>query len=190
MPALPLPVSVQLASLPPRFTLNTVHVFSDFCCKKRSIVAQSTAPRIAAAGLAPTCFSMDQTDQTRSQASTGPAQMRLARVLSALQQPMVATSPTSGPSSRVTVAIIGLGRQGSTIDDEHPVGSPAYGIAKACAQSSTLELIAGADILEEKRSAFQAKWGRDIPGEPAVPTSKSDLGSGTGGPAACASFAA
>ena len=57
------------------------------------------------------------------------------------------------------VAIVGLGRMGSTIDDEFPPGSPAYSIAGACRASQRLEVIAGADIDPAKRAAFQARWG-------------------------------
>ena len=56
------------------------------------------------------------------------------------------------------VAIIGLGRMGSTIDDEHPQNSP-YSIAAACQSSERLQVIAGADIEAEKRTAFQTRWG-------------------------------
>ena len=56
------------------------------------------------------------------------------------------------------VAIIGLGRMGSTIDDEHPQNSP-YSIAAACQASDRLRVIAGADIDAEKRTAFQTRWG-------------------------------
>jgi predicted dehydrogenase len=57
------------------------------------------------------------------------------------------------------VAIIGLGRMGSTIDDERPTGSPAVSIAAACHASQRLEVVAGADIDPAKRDAFQARWG-------------------------------
>jgi predicted dehydrogenase len=59
-------------------------------------------------------------------------------------------------------AIIGLGRMGSTIDEEvkdYPAIPLPYSIAGACRQSSRLELVAGADLLPEKRSAFQERWG-------------------------------
>lgn len=57
------------------------------------------------------------------------------------------------------VAIVGLGRMGSTIDDELPAGSPAYSVAKACHVSQHLEVVAGADIDPAKRAAFEARWG-------------------------------
>ncbi|NUP98663.1 MAG: Gfo/Idh/MocA family oxidoreductase [Armatimonadetes bacterium] len=60
------------------------------------------------------------------------------------------------------VAIIGLGRMGSTIDDE-VVGYPSvalpYSIAATCAASERLELVAGCDLLAEKRQAFAERWG-------------------------------
>jgi predicted dehydrogenase len=56
------------------------------------------------------------------------------------------------------VAIIGLGRMGSTIDDEHPQLSP-YSIAAACQASERLQVVAGADIDPDKRTAFQVRWG-------------------------------
>ena len=60
------------------------------------------------------------------------------------------------------VAIIGLGRMGSTIDDEvkdYPVFTLPYSIAGACVASERLELAAGADLLPEKRDAFCERWG-------------------------------
>lgn len=57
------------------------------------------------------------------------------------------------------VAIVGLGRMGSTIDDELPPGSPAYSIAAACRDSARLHVVAGADIDPAKRTAFQERWG-------------------------------
>lgn len=57
------------------------------------------------------------------------------------------------------VAIIGLGRMGSTIDDELPAGSPAYSIAAACHASTRLQVVTGADIDATKREAFQTRWG-------------------------------
>jgi len=58
--------------------------------------------------------------------------------------------------------IIGLGRMGSTIDDEIKDSLPdwvPYSIASACQKIDELELIAGADILPEKREAFRQRWG-------------------------------
>jgi predicted dehydrogenase len=57
------------------------------------------------------------------------------------------------------VAIVGLGRMGSTIDNELPAGSPPYSIASACAASDRLQVIAGADIDSAKRQAFGERWG-------------------------------
>ena len=50
------------------------------------------------------------------------------------------------------VAIVGLGRIGSTLD---------MSIANACKASDRLELVAGADILPERREAFKTTWGID-----------------------------
>jgi predicted dehydrogenase len=58
-----------------------------------------------------------------------------------------------------SVAIIGLGRMGSTIDDETPAGAPAYSVAAACAASDRLTVVAGVDIDAAKRAAFQDRWG-------------------------------
>ena len=56
------------------------------------------------------------------------------------------------------VAIIGLGRMGSTIDEENPALAP-YSIPASCQASNRLEVVAGADLLREKRDAFREKWG-------------------------------
>ncbi|MEM7133993.1 MAG: Gfo/Idh/MocA family oxidoreductase [Chloroflexota bacterium] len=61
--------------------------------------------------------------------------------------------------SSYRVAIVGLGRMGSTIDDELPAGSPPYSVAAACQSSTHLEIIAGADTDIEKREAFEERWG-------------------------------
>ena len=64
--------------------------------------------------------------------------------------------------STTRVAIIGLGRMGSTICDEvadYPVFTLPFSIAGACVASEKLELIAGADLLPEKRQAFTERWG-------------------------------
>ncbi|MCE2458671.1 MAG: Gfo/Idh/MocA family oxidoreductase [Dehalococcoidia bacterium] len=53
---------------------------------------------------------------------------------------------------RYRVAIVGLGRIGSTLDES---------IANACAASERLELVAGADILPDRRDAFGETWGID-----------------------------
>lgn len=57
------------------------------------------------------------------------------------------------------VAIIGLGRMGSTIDDEFPDRSPPYSVAAACRASERLRVVAGADIDAAKRTAFAERWG-------------------------------
>lgn len=56
------------------------------------------------------------------------------------------------------VAIIGLGRMGSTIDDEGHFEVP-YSVAAATKASTRLELVAGADLQSEKRDAFSQRWG-------------------------------
>ena len=55
------------------------------------------------------------------------------------------------------VAVIGLGRMGSTIDDEAHFAVP-YSVAAATNASERLELVAGADLLAEKRDAFAERW--------------------------------
>ena len=59
------------------------------------------------------------------------------------------------------VAIIGLGRMGSTIDDEGHFAVP-YSVAAATKASEHLELVAGADVLPEKREVFQERWGAEV----------------------------
>lgn len=56
------------------------------------------------------------------------------------------------------VGIIGLGRMGSTIDDEGHTTKP-YAIAACCEAMDQLDLVAGADLQGDKREAFQARWG-------------------------------
>ena len=59
------------------------------------------------------------------------------------------------------VAIVGLGRMASTIDEEMPDVSTMdrpYSIAASCKASDRLELVAGADVAAEKRTAFQKRW--------------------------------
>jgi len=59
-------------------------------------------------------------------------------------------------------AIVGLGRMGSTIDDEIKDSLPdwvPYSIASACRKMDRVELVAGADILPDKREAFRQRWG-------------------------------
>ena len=60
------------------------------------------------------------------------------------------------------VAIVGLGRMASTIDAEvvdYPAITLPYSIAASCQASEKLQLIAGADIVAEKREAFGKRWG-------------------------------
>lgn len=60
------------------------------------------------------------------------------------------------------VAIVGLGRMASTIDDEvrdYGAITLPYSIAASCQEIEKVELVAGADILPEKREAFGNKWG-------------------------------
>jgi predicted dehydrogenase len=57
------------------------------------------------------------------------------------------------------VAVIGLGRMGSTIDDELAPGSPAYSVSSGVRASHRLELVAGADIDPAKREAYRTRWG-------------------------------
>ncbi len=60
------------------------------------------------------------------------------------------------------LAIVGLGRMASTIDAEvvdYPAITLPYSIAAACQEISQLRLVAGADVLPEKREAFRQKWG-------------------------------
>lgn len=56
------------------------------------------------------------------------------------------------------VGIIGLGRMGSTIDDEQHAIKP-YSITACCAEMDQLEVVAGSDLEENKRSAFTERWG-------------------------------
>ncbi|MBI4552068.1 MAG: Gfo/Idh/MocA family oxidoreductase [Candidatus Latescibacteria bacterium] len=59
-------------------------------------------------------------------------------------------------------AIVGLGRMGSTIDEEvvdYPAMALPYSIAGACQASPRIGLVAGADIRPEKRAAFRDRWG-------------------------------
>ena len=56
------------------------------------------------------------------------------------------------------VGIIGLGRMGSTIDDEGHSPLP-YSIAASCRASDHLDIAAGCDLHVEKREAFKDRWG-------------------------------
>ncbi|AWT59774.1 MAG: Myo-inositol 2-dehydrogenase [Candidatus Moanabacter tarae] len=56
------------------------------------------------------------------------------------------------------LGIIGLGRMGSTIDDEGH-GRDPYSIAASCQAIECLTLAAGADLRAERREAFRDRWG-------------------------------
>lgn len=56
------------------------------------------------------------------------------------------------------VGVIGLGRMGSTIDDEGHSSLP-YSIAASARASDRLELAAGCDLLAERRADFTKRWG-------------------------------
>ena len=56
------------------------------------------------------------------------------------------------------VGIIGLGRMGSTIDDEGHTPLP-YSVAAACRASERLEIAAGCDLRPERREDFNSRWG-------------------------------
>ena len=56
------------------------------------------------------------------------------------------------------VAIIGLGRMGSIIDEESPDLAP-FSIAACCRAMDRLELVAGSDLVQGRREAFGEKWG-------------------------------
>ena len=58
------------------------------------------------------------------------------------------------------VGIIGLGRMGSTIDDEGHSPLP-YSVASAARASDRLELVAGCDLNADRREAFGQRWGVD-----------------------------
>jgi predicted dehydrogenase len=58
------------------------------------------------------------------------------------------------------VGIIGLGRMGSTIDDEGHTELP-YSIAASAVGSPRLELVAGADLDGDKCAAFAQRWNVD-----------------------------
>jgi len=60
------------------------------------------------------------------------------------------------------VAVVGLGRMASTIDDEvrdYSAITLPYSIAASCQEIDRIELAAGCDILPEKREAFRQRWG-------------------------------
>lgn len=58
------------------------------------------------------------------------------------------------------VGIIGLGRMGSTIDDEGHSPLP-YSVASAARASDRLDLVAGCDLNADRREAFRQRWGVD-----------------------------
>jgi len=62
--------------------------------------------------------------------------------------------------SSYRVGIIGLGRMGSTIDDEGHTRLP-YSVASASRASDRLELVCGCDLDGDRRSAFSQRWGVD-----------------------------
>lgn len=60
------------------------------------------------------------------------------------------------------LAIVGLGRMGSTIDAEvegYPSITLPYSIAASAKAIARLELVAGCDIMPAKTEAFSKKWG-------------------------------
>ena len=61
-------------------------------------------------------------------------------------------------------AVVGCGRMGSTIDDEH-VGKPNYpwpwAHAPAVIEARNVELVAGVDVDPERLAAFGRRWGVD-----------------------------
>lgn len=64
--------------------------------------------------------------------------------------------------TKYRAAIIGLGRMGSTIDREivgHPSFVPPMSIAGGLTEMENVDLVAGCDLVEERRTAFQEKWG-------------------------------
>ena len=58
------------------------------------------------------------------------------------------------------VGVIGLGRMGSDMG-EHDRPSRPYSIAATAATMDTLEVVAGCDLLPERRDTFTEKWGVD-----------------------------
>ncbi len=60
----------------------------------------------------------------------------------------------------VTAAIIGLGRIASTLEDD-PLREKPSSHAGALTQNKDIRLIAGCDLLEEKRTAFSKRWNVD-----------------------------
>jgi predicted dehydrogenase len=90
------------------------------------------------------------------------AQRRLCAIHQSVRPCCSVRSSMRLPEATTRVAIIGLGRQGSTICDEQPTGSPPFGIAGACAASASLQLVAGCDLLPDRRNAFRDRWGAAV----------------------------
>ena len=61
-------------------------------------------------------------------------------------------------TKKFRVGVVGLGRMGSTIDEEGHTKLP-YSIASAVESSPHFELVAGSDLIEEKRALFSERWG-------------------------------
>ena len=63
--------------------------------------------------------------------------------------------------AKYRVAIVGLGRMASTIDHEvvdYPAITLPYSIAAACMEIESMDLVAGADLVKEKRELFGSRW--------------------------------
>jgi predicted dehydrogenase len=66
------------------------------------------------------------------------------------------------PRKTYRLAIIGLGRMGSTIDAEvegYPAITLPYSIAAAARAIPNLKIVAGCDVIRAKNEAFKKKWG-------------------------------
>ena len=68
----------------------------------------------------------------------------------------------SKPNRTYRAAVVGCGRMGSTIDDEH-IGMPHYpwpwAHAPAIVEARNVELVAASDVDEEKLKDFERRWG-------------------------------
>lgn len=68
------------------------------------------------------------------------------------------------PTQTHRAALVGCGRMGSTIDDEH-VGKPHYpwpwAHAPAIIEARNIELVAAVDVDQRKLEDFQSRWGID-----------------------------
>ena len=66
------------------------------------------------------------------------------------------------PTQTHRAALVGCGRMGSTIDDEH-VGKPHYpwpwAHAPAIIEARNIELVAAVDVDQRKLEDFQSRWG-------------------------------